>query len=299
MELKDALEDYMHYLRAVENKALATAASYEHELNTYLAYLKEHKLTQIEEANDLMIQQFLAAQRETKKNSSVAHMLSVIRMFHRYLSMTYLNIHDPTLHLRGRKTIRPLPSYFREEDMARMLDGFGHSDLDIFHKALLEMLYGCGLRVSELCTLRLNQTHLEQGFLRVIGKGSKERMLPMNKRSIQALREYLTLVRPQWCRSRSPYVFLTSRGKLLNRQYVHTLIKEKLKENGLDERLSAHSFRHSFASHLLDGGADLRAVQELLGHSDISTTQIYTHVQTKRLKDAYLSFHPRSKEAKK
>lgn len=121
-------------------------------------------------------------------------------------------------------------------------------------------------------------------------------MVPMHQRSVHALQQYLEFVRPQWVKQRSPFVFLNSRGQNISRQYVHNLIKSKLTALGLDERLSAHSFRHSFATHLLDGGADLRVVQELLGHADIATTQIYTHIQNKRLQDAYASFHPRSKE---
>ena len=133
----------------------------------------------------------------------------------------------------------------------------------------------------------------------MIGKGDKERMVPMHTRCVRALRAYLTQIRPTWEKRKSTRVFLNSRGNVLTRQYVHTLIKQRLQELGLDERLSAHSFRHSFATHLLDGGADLRVVQELLGHSDITTTQIYTHVQNRRLKEAIDQYHPRSVKKKK
>ena len=179
-------------------------------------------------------------------------MITSLRMFHRYLTMTYPKIPDATLHIRSSKTAKKLPTYFNVADIERLLDSFQDSDMDIFHKALLEVLYGCGLRVSELTHLRLNMTHLEQGFLKVLGKGEKERMVPMHQRSVHALQQYLEFVRPQWVKQRSPFVFLNSRGQNVSRQYVHNLIKSKLTALGLDERLSAHSFRHSFATHLLD-----------------------------------------------
>ena len=158
------------------------------------------------------------------------------------------------------------------------------------------MLYGCGLRVSECCELRLQQLHLKQGLVRVIGKGSKERMVPLHEEGIQALLQYLQYVRPQWEQTRSPYVFINHLGHPLTRQYVHQMIKRTLQSLGMSTAYSAHSFRHSFATHLLDGGADLRVVQELLGHSYIQTTQIYTHVQGRRLRQAYDAFHPLAKE---
>ena len=299
MQIKDALEDYMHYLQVVENKALSSVSSYRCELKQYLGFLNSKNVDEMNDIDDLLIEEFLSLQQQNKTNTSINHMITTLRMFHRYISMSYPAIHDPTLHIKSRKTARKLPAFFNTADIERLLDSFSNSDNDLFHKAMLEILYGCGLRVIELCSLRLNQTHLEQGYLRVIGKGDKERMVPMNQRSVKALSLYLEFVRPSWVKNRNSYVFITKSGHMVSRQYVHTLIKQKLQELGLDERLSAHSFRHSFASHLLDGGADLRSLQELLGHSDISTTQIYTHVQTKRLKEAYASFHPKAKEEHK
>lgn len=295
MLIEDGLEDYLHFIRVVEHKAGATVRSYQCDLQLYVHFLRAQSLSSVEEIQDLHIYAFLDEQRLVKKASSINHVITSLHMFHRYLHVTYPGIHDPSIHLRTGKTPNKLPRYFNAHDIEQLLESFGNSDVELFHKALLELLYGCGLRVSELCALRLNQTHVEQGFLRVIGKGDKERMVPMHQRSVDALRMYLTFVRISWEKKRSPYVFINPRGNVVTRQYVHTLIKTKLHELQLDERLSAHSFRHSFASHLLDGGADLRIVQELLGHRDIATTQIYTHVQNKRLKDAYTNFHPRQK----
>lgn len=296
MRLQDAFQDYIHNLQVVEHRPLSTVSSYKSDLTIYLTYMKEQGIHNVEEITFSRIQDFLNIQADYRKHSSLNRLVSVIRMFHRYLAMTYISIDDPSLHLESYKMSKKLPNYFRVEDIETLLNSFDNTKDGIFHKCILETLYGCGLRVSELCHLQLNQLHLEQGYMTIIGKGNKERLVPMHKRNIQAVQNYLNNVRNQWEVKRNPYVFLMRTGHVVNRQYVHLLIKDSLHHCGLDERLSAHSFRHSFASHLLDGGADLRVVQELLGHSNISTTQIYTHIQTKRLNEAYRSFHPRMKE---
>ncbi|MCR0328852.1 tyrosine recombinase [[Clostridium] innocuum] len=305
MNIHEALQDYLHYIQAVDQKALATIHSYQQDLQEYEAWLIGKHKQVMEDILPQDIQSFLSELEEGqkgedgRKRSSVNHMLTSIHMFHRYISMQHPTILDPSIHLRGGKKEQQLPLYFNPHDIERLLDSFGEDERSLYQKAILELLYGCGLRVSEVCELRLNQVHLEQGYLRVIGKGDKERMVPMHKRCVLALRVYVTQIRPGWEKRKSNRVFINSRGNVLTRQYVHTLIKQRLHMLNLDERLSAHSFRHSFATHLLDGGADLRVVQELLGHRDIATTQIYTHVQNRRLKEAIESYHPRSDKKEK
>ena len=311
MQIEEALNDYMNYIQAVDQKAAATIASYHSDLLEYQAYLAAQGIVHMEDISYSNLQDFLEYLRldhvdedgniiaHARKTSSINHMISSLHTFHRYITMTYPTIYDPAYHIRSKKSAKHLPAYFNVHDIEILLDSFGTSDQELFEKAILELLYGCGLRVSECCSLTLNQLHLEQGFLRVIGKGDKERMIPMHERCIKAIRVYLDIDRRHWEKKRSPYVFINASGNRCTRQYVHTLIKQKLKECGLNEQLSAHSFRHSFATHLLDGGADLRVVQELLGHSDITTTQIYTHVQSNRLKNVYTSSHPRAKLNKK
>lgn len=307
MNINEALQDYLHYIQAVDQKSLATIHSYEQDLQEYQSWLQEQGKAEVEDILPQDIQSFLSCMEEGGihadgqgyKRSSVNHMLTSIHMFHRFVSMNHPAMLDPSIHLRGGKKEQHLPLYFNPHDIERLLDSFDQDARSLYQKAILELLYGCGLRVSEVCELRINQVHLEQGYLRVIGKGDKERMVPMHARCVRALRLYLTQVRPTWEKRKSTRVFLNSRGNALTRQYVHTLIKQRLQALGLDERLSAHSFRHSFATHLLDGGADLRVVQELLGHSDIATTQIYTHVQNRRLKEAIDQYHPRSVKKEK
>lgn len=273
---------------------MTSITAYRSDLCVYEEYLKQHQINQVEEITYELLQDFVNEQNQIKKASSLNRMITTLRTFHQYISYTYPKIANPTIFLHNHKTSRKLPRYFNEHDMRVVLDDFTESDMDIFHRAILELLYGCGLRVSELCDLKMNQVHLDQGFVRCIGKGDKERMIPINETAISCVKKYLDLVRPQWMKKHSAYLLINQRGNHLTRQYVHHLIKERLAKENIDPKLSAHSFRHSFATHLLDGGADLRVVQELLGHADISTTQIYTHVQNKRLKDAYVKFHPRS-----
>ncbi len=296
MQIRDAIEDYLHHIRVVDQKAITSIQAYTRDLRIYESFLTVRELHQINDISYADIQDFIQEQRKVKKSNSVNRMISTLHNFHHYITFTYPKENDPSLFIHSKKDGRKLPRYFNEHDIIQLLDSFGNNDQELFEHAMLELLYSCGLRVSELCSLTMNQLHLEQGFLRVIGKGDKERMIPIHQRAIHIVRDYVTTVRSKWQKKRMPNVFLNHLGNAVSRQYVHRLIKTKLAEMNLDESLSAHSFRHSFATHLLDGGADLRVVQELLGHSDIKTTQIYTHVQNKRLKEAYASFHPRSKQ---
>jgi len=296
MQIRDAIEDYLHHISVVDQKAITSIQAYTRDLRIYESFLTVRELHQINDISYADIQEFIQEQRKVKKSNSVNRMISTLHNFHHYITFTYPKENDQSLFIHSKKDGRKLPRYFNEHDIIQLLDSFGNNDQELFEHAMLELLYSCGLRVSELCSLTMNQLHLEQGFLRVIGKGDKERMIPIHQRAIHIVRDYVTTVRSKWQKKRMPNVFLNHLGNAVSRQYVHRLIKTKLAEMNLDESLSAHSFRHSFATHLLDGGADLRVVQELLGHSDIKTTQIYTHVQNKRLKEAYASFHPRSKQ---
>lgn len=310
MEIKEAKEDYIRYIRSVDQKSASTISAYDNDLKEYQSYLSSIQIFEMQDITYQYIQDFLAYLSEDhvdeqgmlvsskRKGTSINRMITSLHMFHRYITMSYPNILDAAIHIRGKKNAEHLPSYFNQQDMERLLNSFTDDDQDVFERAILELLYSCGLRVSECCNLRLNQLHIEQGFLRVIGKGDKERMVPLHNQCVHSLRDYLTQVRVKWEKKRSPYVFINALSHPLTRQYVHVLIKRKLKEHNLNEALSAHSFRHSFASHLLDGGADLRVVQELLGHRDIATTQIYTHIQNKRLQSVYRAYHPRANNQK-
>jgi integrase/recombinase XerD len=219
--------------------------------------------------------------------------LSVLRGFHAFVADKDPLLTDPTDTLPGIRKIERLPQSIPTTEVDVLLEGEqGHLDLD---RPLIDLLYSCGLRVTELVTLQLNQVFLEEGFLRILGKGNKERIVPMADATRSSLRHYLVNVRPLWQKSRTANVFINAKGKPISRQYVYTMLVSKERQLGLKTHLTPHKLRHSFATVLLNGGADLRVVQELLGHSDIRTTQIYTHVEERRLRNAYDEHHPKGK----
>ncbi|PKM69437.1 MAG: hypothetical protein CVU94_03980 [Firmicutes bacterium HGW-Firmicutes-19] len=186
----------------------------------------------------------------------------------------------------------PLPKTLTRTDINRLLQSFPSTPLAEYQKTICEVLFATGLRVSELCQLQFQQVYTEEGILRIIGKGDKERIIPIGKSALQAYKNYVEHIRPHWLKKGSSAVFIGPNGKQLSRQYVWAMLKYKSKELGFEPNISPHTLRHSFASALLEGGADLRIIQELLGHSDISTTQIYTHIETSRLHKNYDEFHP-------
>lgn len=299
MIIKEGIENYLHYISVIDQKALTTIQNYRQDLLQYANFLNSKSIDNMEDIDYASIEAFILSESITKKVNSINRMVVSIRNFHYYITYNYPSIANPALFLRLSKKGQKLPIFMNESDVQLFLGAFDDQDeLGMFHHSILELMYGCGLRVSEVCNLGIHQLHLQQGFIRCVGKGSKERMIPINDTAKHCLQLYIDKVRSVWNKKKLPYVFINQRGNRLNRQYIHKLIKCKIHELELNDKISAHSFRHSFATHLLNGGADLRSVQELLGHSDIATTQIYTHVQTAHLKEVYLKAHPRRNKDK-
>jgi integrase/recombinase XerD len=227
--------------------------------------------------------------------SSAARYSSALKRFYRYLLRENLIASDPTLNLDRPKLPRALPKTLTETDVERLLNSAdSDTTLGLRDRAMLETLYATGLRVSELVGLKLTALNLNDGVLRVTGKGNKDRLVPLGEESVQWLRRYMAEARPQLLEKRlSDAVFVTARGEGMTRQAFWHLIKRRALAAGITRPLSPHTLRHAFATHLLNHGADLRVVQMLLGHSDISTTQIYTHVARERLKQLHAQHHPR------
>lgn len=290
MKLEEAIDDYLLNLKIIENKSVQTIIAYKRDLNTYREYLKQEHIIDMDQITILWVDSFLNFYASDHAPKSANQMLAAIRSFHKYTTLNHPSIDNPTLYVHGFNHRRHLPVYCSQSDIEKLFHSFGDSDLEIYQKTLLITLYSCGLRVSELCDLQLNHVHLNENIIKVHGKGDKERVVPMAQVCVEQMQVYLNLVRPQWDTKKLPHFFINRLGHICTRQYVHTLVKKKVEELGLNPNISAHSFRHSFATHLLDGQADLRVVQELLGHSDIQTTQIYTHIQNERLKRAYDEF---------
>lgn len=287
MDLHEALSDYKLNLSLVENKSKKTIEAYMSDLTHYIDYLNQKNINNVEEITILTVDNYLNSLTKEYSSNSINRVLASVRSFHKFISLNHESIKDPTLYIHTHKHNEHLPIYASVQDLKVLFDSFSNSDIDIYHKTILLTLYSCGLRVSELCSLKRNDVHLSEKILKVTGKGDKERIIPIVDACVQQMEFYLNLVRKNWQKKTLPNFFINQYGRVLTRQYVHNLIKKKCEECNLNPNLSAHSFRHSFASHLLDGNADLRIVQELLGHSDIQTTQIYTHIQNKRLVNAY------------
>lgn len=287
MDLHEALSDYKLNLSLVENKSKKTIEAYMSDLTHYIDYLNQKNINNVEEITILTVDNYLNSLTKEYSSNSINRVLASVRSFHKFISLNHESIKDPTLYIHTHKHNEHLPIYASVQDLKVLFDSFSNSDIDIYHKTILLTLYSCGLRVSELCSLKRNDVHLSEKILKVTGKGDKERIIPIVDACVQQMELYLNLVRKNWQKKTLPNFFINQYGRVLTRQYVHNLIKKKCEECNLNPNLSAHSFRHSFASHLLDGNANLRIVQELLGHSDIQTTQIYTHIQNKRLVNAY------------
>lgn len=287
MDLHEALSDYKLNLSLVENKSKKTIEAYMSDLTHYIDYLNQKNINNVEEITILTVDNYLNSLTKKYSSNSINRVLASVRSFHKFISLNHESIKDPTLYIHTHKHNEHLPIYASIQDLKVLFDSFSNSDIDIYHKTILLTLYSCGLRVSELCSLKRNDVHLSEKILKVTGKGDKERIIPIVDACVQQMELYLNLVRKNWQKKTLSNFFINQYGRVLTRQYVHNLIKKKCEECNLNPNLSAHSFRHSFASHLLDGNADLRIVQELLGHSDIQTTQIYTHIQNKRLVNAY------------
>lgn len=296
MEVKDALEEYIYHIKLIDQKAITTSTSYKRDLSKYTQYLINHGIHDMNEVTFNDIQEYLLSESLTSQPATINHYIVAIRGFHNYISDKYNEIINPARYLRSTKKGRKLPKVLSQDEIKAILSvKEKNEDKQVFHQCILEVLYGCGLRVSECCNLKMNQIHLQEGIIKTLGKGNKERLIPINETAINYMNLYIATIRSDWNKKRLNYVFINHLGNKLNREYVDKMIHRRAKVAKISKNVSAHTFRHSFATHLLEGDADLRSVQELLGHSDIATTQIYTHVQTSRLKSTYLKAHPRYK----
>ncbi|HLQ97630.1 MAG TPA: site-specific tyrosine recombinase XerD [Candidatus Dormibacteraeota bacterium] len=296
--LTHAFEDFFHYLQIERGLSENTLKSYRRDLKQYQLYIE--KVTQKHTWEDVTrtdITGFLHMLKDDGKSAAtIARNTSTIRLFHQFLIREKIISHDPSLHIETPRKDRKLPDVLSSKDIETLLTINKTTPLAIRNKAMLELLYATGLRVTELITLEISDLHLTMGFVRCLGKGSKERIVPLGHHAIKAIEEYLENARPILIKNKTDehILFVNQHGRPLTRQGFWKVLKTVAKNAGLEKRITPHTLRHSFATHLLENGADLRAVQEMLGHADISTTQIYTHVTRTRLKDMYQSYHPRA-----
>ena len=294
------IEQFLLYLAAERGLSTLYRNSVRQSLTHFRHWLQERKID-LDAVEDALLVEYhhdLLAEGHAASSSRV--MMVHLRIFFRYLSSTHILANDPAALIRGGRVGMHIPETLTDDAVAKLLESIDPQDLPsgARDRAILEMLYGSGLRVSELVALRPEQVDWDEGFLRITGKGGKTRFVPLGGEAARAMRHYREHARPLLVKEGKPLprvLFLSNRGSALTRERIRQIIKQRALEAGLDENVFPHILRHSFATHLLENGADLRVIQDMLGHADLSTTQIYTHVEQKRLVQLHRAFHPRGR----
>jgi len=292
----DHIQAFLNYIQVERGLAPNTLAAYGQDLGKFSAFCRQRRLAPVRAERQHVVDFLGTLYQQGLDSRSVARVLVTLRNFFRFLRQEGKLRREPTEHIEAPRTWKRLPKFLSLEDVERLLAApQGRTARALRDRAMLEVLYATGLRVSELVYLRAADVQLDAGYLRCLGKGSKERVVPLGKKALAALDAYLRHARPQLARRRpSAHLFLSQRGQAMTRQNFWRLLRRHARQAGLGMRLTPHLLRHSFATHLLERGADLRSVQLLLGHADISTTQIYTHVAQERLRQTYRAHHPRA-----
>ncbi|WIG97396.1 site-specific tyrosine recombinase XerD [Myxococcus sp. SDU36] len=295
--MEGMLDAFIAFIRAERGLSGKTVDAYAADINVYFEDLRARGVSDVTRARQEDVSAHLAAlgKRGVGKRSQARH-LAALRGFHRFLVAERMADKDPTEDLDTPRSPRKLPSFLTLEEVEQLLAAPDErTSTGVRDKAMLEVLYATGLRVSELCGLGINDVQLTAGYLVAKGKGAKERLVPLGSVAIEKVQAYLTQSRPVVLgRRKSQALFVTPRGSGFTRQGFWKLLKRYALKAGIAKPLSPHKLRHSFATHLVERGADLRAVQQMLGHADLATTQIYTHVNAARLRSVYDEFHPRS-----
>lgn len=285
-------------LKVEKNLSKETIIAYKSDNAKYLNFLQKKKMiTSIKDVKQNHTSQYIQSLFDKKyTTATISRTISSIRSFHQFLFSEDILDENPALTILNPKISKKLPEILEEPEISSIIDSVNKSSLFYYRdRAIIETLYSCGLRVSELCELSISNIFLNDDLIRIFGKGSKERLIPISQRAKNFVNKYMIHNRPSLIKGKSiDYLFLSKNGKILTRAMINKLLKKYVDLSGVTKKVSPHTLRHSFATHLLDGGADLRFVQALLGHSDISTTQIYTHLDKHLLKEIYKTHHPRS-----
>ncbi|NTW82530.1 MAG: site-specific tyrosine recombinase XerD [Chlorobiaceae bacterium] len=298
VQYRSVLDGFLNYLLIERNFSENTRLSYQHDLERYLLFMQDH-IGSLSEIMPPLVQEFITSLYHTGlEASSLARNISAIRSFHKFLATDRILVTNPAENLHQPRQSRYLPSVLTVDETMRILDApLTQIPAGKFHlrdKAVLEFLYATGIRVSELVNLQQQNLYFDAGFARIFGKGSKERLVPVGRSAIEWTTRYINELRISLVRRDSEdYLFLNARGRKLSRMAIFNIVRQYASLAGIEKEISPHTFRHTFATHLLEGGADLRSVQEMLGHSSIVTTQIYTHLDRSFIKEVHKTFHPR------
>ncbi|GEQ61984.1 site-specific tyrosine recombinase XerD [Vagococcus lutrae] len=291
------IEDFLYYSKIERGLSQNTIISYQRDLNQYVAYLQEEGINSWSDIDVTVVKVFLQRMSEANKSAAtITRMISTLKRFHQYIRQERIIDHDPMQHIKRPKKGVQLPKTLTLEEIETLIQTPDTTTaLGLRDRAILEVMYASGLRVSELTHLKLDDLRLELGLIQTIGKGDKERIIPLGDHAIYWIEQYLEKARPELVRDSSvPYLFLNHRGGGFSRQGIWKNLNQHVLTAGIQKNVTPHMLRHSFATHLLENGADLRIVQELLGHADISTTQIYTHVSKQRMSEVYQQYFPRA-----
>jgi len=292
LSVKQAINDYIYNITVVEAKSKNTVSSYARVLNNYEKYLTKININDIENINDIIINDYIIQVKDKYSAKSLNQTKTVIKTFHSFLNYKY-DFTNPALNITTNRVEKRLPIFCTKEEVNQIMASFDDTDIkQMFDHCILETIYGLGLRVSECCDLKLSQVNLDDSFAKILGKGNKERIIPIPADTCKLLKQYIYNVRPIWQKKVTNSLFINHLGKKIYPRYVEHVIENTCEQLDFKKHITPHKLRHSYATHLLEGGADLRAIQELLGHSDISTTEIYTHVQENRLRNLYNKAHP-------
>ena len=296
ISINNLVADYLHYLVVERGLAANSVASYQNDLKKFSAFLAEQEV-ELTAVDKKVVLDFLEAQTKAKlANASILRLVTSLRKFFQYLVEEGKVAVDPMLLIDTPKKKAGLPEVLSPKEVEALLKTPKTGEaLGLRDRAILEVMYATGLRVSELVNLKLADLHLELGIIQTIGKGQKERLVPIGDVASKWVKLYLKQSRPKLVKQkRNPYLFVNFHGNQLTRQGIWKNLKALVKQAGIEKNVTPHTLRHSFATHILENGADLRIVQELLGHADISTTQLYTHLSKKRLSAVYKQNHPRA-----
>jgi integrase/recombinase XerD len=293
--MKALIAEFLNYLSVERGLAKNTLMAYERDLKMYCAHLEKAGVRNPDGIKHQHISAFMMAQKGKLEPTSICRSLAAIRMFHRFLVRESFTKEDPTGLVDTPKLWQRIPDVLTQAEVTAMINAASGKDAQSVRDcAMLELFYASGLRVSELVALRLEDVNLETGIVLCMGKGSKERLIPVGGRALEAIDKYLGKARIKLVKGRAEgAIFISRLGKKMSRQSAWNIIKFYARKAGVKKNIKPHTMRHTFATHLLEHGADLRSVQEMLGHSDISTTQIYTHVDKERLRRVHKEFHPR------
>ncbi len=293
MKISNAIDDFLNYCIFEKGLSDKTRESYQNDLLVYSEFLKDNGIDEANHIKSSHIKDFLK-ERSNEETSTIAHNLTVIKNFHAYLLKENIVHVNEAEFIERPKLKKVLPKTLSVEDVDRLLDIELKTPFDYRNKAMLELMYGCGLRVSELVSLEINDIDMTNCLIRIVGKGNKEREIPIGEYSIYYLKKYLKVREKLLKKKGCTKLFLNNHGNGMTRQGFFKNLKTILREKGLNESVSPHTLRHSFATHLINRGADLRSIQEMLGHADISTTKIYTRISDEKVLDDYDKYHPRS-----